>query len=165
MIKSSIACLFIGIVFILNTTNSCFAQRKYLGKTTQIEKQIELNSLIWAGGIFKEMNLKFKSSDTLQNGKIVFLKSNLGSINQVKCEIIVEAGILVQFQINVYTSEHTEKLLKDCELFYGKPKKSSSTKINQMIIWENTSKSGKKINTVLITGNKNKKAELVSWQL
>lgn len=165
MFNTNFVTLFIGFVFILTTSSTTFAQRKYIGKTTQIESQIDFTSLIWAGGTFKELNLKFKSSDTLQNGKIIFLKSNVGAIAQVKCEIIVEAGVLVQFQVNVYTTEHTKKLLHDCEQFYGKPKKSSSTKINQLLIWENTAKSGKRINTVLITGNKNKKAELVSWQL
>lgn len=152
----------LGIIFISCDT---FAQRKYVGRSIQVEESIKITNLYWSGIRFKEMNLKFKGSDTLHNCKVIFLNASSDKLSAFKCEIIVESGWLVQFQLNVNSAILTEALLLECESFYGKPRKNSSTKTNQMIIWDQIGKNGKRINTVLITGNKNKKAELISWQL
>lgn len=111
------------------------------------------------------MKLKFPGSDTLQNGKIIFLESSIGAIRKARVALIIEKAVLVQFQVNIYTAEDTGLLIKMCDVVYGKVKKTSKTRSNEMFVWEHVAVSGKTIQTVLITGNKNRKAELVSWQL
>jgi hypothetical protein len=152
-----------GFFCFLLIAPSVFAQKQYPGNTVNISNAVTISKLVYAGVPFSETGIKFPGSDTLSNVKIEIKTTSLDKIEKMKMFLVIQKGILMHFQLNIINNEDAVSFLKKkCMDAYQTPRKKSENKSVSMYTWD-TEKNGRRVTTMLITGNHGKKAELVSW--
>lgn len=152
-----------GFLCFLLIAPGVFAQKQYPGNTVNISNAVTISKLVYAGVPFSETGIKFPGSDTLSNVKIEIKTTSLDKIEKMKMFLVIQKGILMHFQLNIINNEDAVSFLKKkCMDAYQTPRKKSENKSVSMYTWD-TEKNGRRVTTMLITGNHGKKAELVSW--
>jgi hypothetical protein len=152
-----------GFLCFLLIAASSFGQKQYAGQTVHIANAVTISKLVFAGVPFSETGIKFPGSDTLANVKIEFKTTSLDKIDKMKMFLVIQKGILMHFQLNIINNEEAVSFLKKkCMESYQTPRKKSENKSVSMYTWD-AEKNGRRVTTMLITGNHGKKAELVSW--